>query len=874
MKILNKLTLNYLKMNRKRTLVTIIGIVLTGAMIAGITTLTASFQNFMVESERQVTGNYEARYNNIEYKNVEYIENNQNFKNVFLTSDLGGAKNPGIDKKYIEIYSYDEKALNSLNVRLVEGVLPKSSDEILISESFYLNHANKEVKIGDSITLETGKRMLENDDGSIIEQYYPADYTDGEWFEISGEKTYKLVGIIKSPKFEYDGSMCAGAITFLDRNILAKTDIVTTYLSDKVMKNIYEDTENAAKALELFADAEEMDAGISYNKYLLAYSGVSNADGVMSTMYMVMVVLIIVVAACSVVVIYNSFAISVSERKKQFGMLSSIGATKKQIRKMVLFEGIVLSIICIPLGILAGILGIWGTLGVVNPLIKSLFTEGFESLNLTLAVSYPSLIIAAVSIFITVIISVIIPAWRASRISPIDAIRQSDDVKVKAKKLRTPKFFRKIFGVEGEIALKNLKRCKKRYRTTVISLVISIVLFLTFTGFVSYMFDGFDALYVTMPYDYAMQMSSGDNLDKIDQIVEKVKQKDSSDKVVSQLLVTGGTFIKEENMASDLLNLRKDDKSLQEVYEILNGKSYVGVEVISLDDEEYARYSKEIGLSNLEDGKCIVCNYVDGLITFKKQFNLTNYKVGDKFEISRPISSNNEYEVAPEDKYTVEVAKVTDILPYGTINPYGSLYIVVNENTMKEFCDKTETVVEAMTMIETDNLLTLKDDVAEIVDEYPEVSFYNQSVKETMEMLRNLKLVIEIFLYGFIVLISLIGVSNIFNTISTNVNLRRREFANLKSMGMTDGGFNKMLNLECFFYGTKALLIGLPIGVVVGYLLNRAFSEVLVYSFTIPFKEILICAVAVYFVVFITMIYSTAKVKKENIIDVLRDDNV
>ena len=148
------------------------------------------------------------------------------------------------------------------------------------------------------------------------------------------------------------------------------------------------------------------------------------------------------------------------------------------------------------------------------------------------------------------------------------------------------------------------------------------------------------------------------------------------------------------------------------------------------------------------------------------------------------------------------------------------------------------------------------------------------NVKEEMQLVNNLKLVIQIFLYGFIALMSAIGISNVFNTISTNINLRRREFANLKSIGMTDKQFRKMLDLECIFYGTKALLFGIPIGVLICYLLNLGFGNMFEFIFRIPWLSIVICIIAIYTIVFVTMIYSTKKVRKENIIDVIRNDNV
>src|SRR5699024_9809081 len=174
--------------------------------------------------------------------------------------------------------------------------------------------------------------------------------------------------------------------------------------------------------------------------------------------------------------IYNAFAISVSERSQHLGMLSSVGATKKQKRNSILFEGAVIGAVSIPFGLVSGIGGIAVTLTFINSILQRF--DDFKT-DLTVHVT-PFVIMIAVAISIlTIFISAYIPAVRASRISAIDAIRQAKDIKLTQKKVKTSKLVRKLFGMEAEIALKNLKRHKRRYYATVLSLVISIILFLT-----------------------------------------------------------------------------------------------------------------------------------------------------------------------------------------------------------------------------------------------------------------------------------------------------------------------------------------------------------------------------------------------------------
>ncbi len=588
MGVLSKLTVNYLKLNKKRTIVTIIGIILTGAMISGITTLAASFQDFLIRSERESGGNWDASFSSIEYANVKYIENNDKFKDVFLSRKLGSAKISNEESNYLDIREYDVKAMENFHVKVIEGELPKNSDELAISATFFDNNT---YKVGDSITLAIGDRKINE---KIL---LPSDsIEDDEKFEIKNTKTYKICAKIDTPKFQRS-SECPGVISFLDLNNLKEDSIINAAVLAKNVNNIYKDTEEVSNSLNLYSG--ETENNIEYNKYVLMYYGVSGDNGFVTAIYAICAILILVVGIGSILVIYNSFAISVSERKKQFGMLSSIGATKKQIRKMVFEEGAILGIIGIPLGILTGIIGIGVTLNIVNGLMKPMFADGLENLNLELVISYPALLIAVVLIAVTIYLSVIVPARRASKISPIEAIRQVDDIKVKAKKLRTPKFLKKIYGIEGDIALKNLKRSKKRYRTTVLSLIISIVLFITFNGFVTYMFMGFNALYLTVDFDAQINISFEEDWKK-DEALKKLEEIPNMEKYAIVKDWYGHTYMDEDKLHDSLKKVISENESARSEYMAENGKIDILTEVISLNNKEYEDYLKKCRSSKIK----------------------------------------------------------------------------------------------------------------------------------------------------------------------------------------------------------------------------------------------------------------------------------
>ena len=206
------------------------------------------------------------------------------------------------------------------------------------------------------------------------------------------------------------------------------------------------------------------------NGYLISLETMSLKNSTMKVLYILSTIVIIIIIVSSVFCIKNSFDISIAEKTKQYGMFRSIGATSKQIKKNVLYEAFILGIIGIPLGILCGLLASWILIKVCNYYL-------YGTLNGITLVFNTSLISILISILlgsITIYFSALKSARRASKLSPMVAIRNSEDIKIKSKKLRTPKYIKSLFGVGGVISYKNLKRNKKKYRTTVISIVISV----------------------------------------------------------------------------------------------------------------------------------------------------------------------------------------------------------------------------------------------------------------------------------------------------------------------------------------------------------------------------------------------------------------
>ena len=228
-------------------------------------------------------------------------------------------------------------------------------------------------------------------------------------------------------------------------------------------------------------------------------------------------------------------------------------------------------------------------------------------------------------------------------------------------------------------------------------------------------------------------------------------------------------------------------------------------------------------------------------------------------------------------KYTLRSEKTIEEAPFfvsrstsvaiNMIYPYSMLESVVPEAALNQFRNTEYFLTSSNHAASFGNLAT-------VLTENGLSSRQLFDYAANVETNRNVVTIIRVFAYGFIVLISLIAAANVFNTISTNISLRRREFAMLKSVGMTQKGFSRMMNYECLLYGSKALLLGLPVSCGITYLIYRAVTTAYETSFHLPWAAIGIAVLSVFLVVFATMMYAMSKVKKDNPIDALKNENL
>lgn len=919
MKILNKVTLEVLKKNRVRTAVTIIGILLSAAMFTAVTVSITSLKNYMLETAIAEEGEWEGSLYGIGQDVAQEVMGDAKVDRAFGIYEIGymnladSFKNGSEAVEWTDDYQPylqfcslfgDISSAQALaKFELIEGRMPESENEILLSEEF-INYGRRKFKIGDTITGSIGYRefegqLLNGHNDLVVKMMAAEEGSLSEGGEEAGRKavrvvaerlvtdgtrkTYTVVGVCSytakhhaTPGYTV---FCGGGISAGER-LSSGRGFTSVFFTMKKQSGLFD-----------FLDRYQASAfDYDYHSHLLYTNGISRADSFTSVYFGLGTILCIIIVFGSVALIYNAFSISVNERIKQFGLLASIGATKRQLRQSVLFEACTVSLFGIPLGIGAGILGMSITFYALRYRFVGLI--GSASIPFSLHVEPWALIAAAVLAFFTVLVSAVIPAKKAMRIPAIEAIRQNSEIRVNRRAVRTRGFLHRLFGMEGTLADKNFRRNRKKYRATVISLFVSIVLFISASSFVEYLKDSATSVSVADNYDfrYYVYPDRGYTAGEVCDVIKPVAGVAKAFTVTS---LYNPTLVEWSMLSDEYAKWAEEagdygyDRELARE-ETGRDRAVITAYFYFMQDEEYIAYTKECGLA--EQGwfsqrrEALVFDSVRLELTGKR------YSKVDMLREKSGVFTGNSYEIlydndgeAGEDHdrltegkefvlpYTVVDAEV----PIGVNGKYLSLvYPLSALDALEEIAAQGMYMSDMVYVVGDGNLTEIYDDICKelTAQGISNHSFYNIAQSDAFE--RNMIVIINVFSYGFIVLISLIAAANVFHTVSTNISLRRREIAMLESVGMTKKGLHKMLNYECLLYGIKSLCYGLPVAILVTFAIYRVVNKGYVQSFYIPAGSIAVAVFSVFLVVFATMFYSVVKLEKNSLVETLKNENV
>ena len=860
MNVLKKCCFRSMKENRKRTLVTIIGVVLATALITGVACLAVSFRVSMIAYEEERNGSFHYCFYEVGPENIKIFKNNHNIESFGLVEEIGyaelkGSQNP--DKPYLYIGAADVQGMEAIALHLKEGRLPENASELVIGRHIRSNGL-VDLKVGDVLTLEVGNRMS---DGCKLNQGDSYTYESETLMPVE-EKTYTIVGIVERPNYVVEERMAPGysAFTLLEEPGQAPANVYAVYtgwglrhasqvnagilgvsedLYDRYYVNLNVCTEEEMEQIK------ETASGVSKNYWLLKWIQLSFSDSTISMLYSMAGLAMLIIVVTSVFCIRNAFDISLTEKMKLYGRLSSVGTTSAQQKKMVYYEALFLGVTGIPLGILSGVLASVILVKVVSGLVETAL-----DVPLIFGVSFPAIAAAAVLAAVTILLSARKSARRAAKLSPIGAIRGNDSIRIRRRELKCPRFVDKLFGVGGRIAYKNLKRARAKYRTTVISIVVSVAVFIGLTTFTQLLAFATGFYYENRQYQIQVTLR-GDNAYERAQLLAALDGVEAVDiRQAFSMNVTGSEIPFTHNYES-VFGVEEEEP----------------IGFITLGDSGYAEYCRLLGISveKAQEKAIVLAEYENTY--FSEEDNkihttsgrIADYRAGDVIEGEDG-----------ENKISVEVLLQTDKKPMSMESEiHNFVTLIVSDRWAAEHlaleegrwvyvyfrCEDASALEESIRMNLTNNF-----------------SLYNYDADYKSQ--KAIYTVLSIFLYGFITVVALIGITNIFNTITTNMELRAPDFAMLRSVGMTGREFRRMIWLEGFFYGGKALLIGIPFGLVLSLGFHRALAEGIETGFQVPWAGIAIAVAAVAALLFGIMHYSMGRIKRKNIIETIQNENI
>ena len=859
------ITKKTLKQNRTRTWLTIIGVLLSTAMITAVTTFGASFRQFLIDYTIQQDGNWHVSISNLTENDLKHITDNDSVAHTTVLTSIGTAPSEDLadsfpSNPYFYIQSMPDTALEELPVSLSSGRLPQNDSELIVPD--YLSHYNSELlglSTGNSLTLDID---IGNDNTTPLTAEIKKDFT------IVGTYSHFPNSSFGSGGHEvFCGSLSKSFSKILsDARISDAENAFSAYIRFQHPKDTYQLTE------KLISEFESV--SWSYHASLLRWYGVSDHSHLLPILIGLCVVLVLLIMGGSILLIYNAFSISLRERTAQFGLLSSIGATKNQLRHSVFFEAFIVSGIGIPLGLIFGIGGIGVTLHFIGESI-TMWIHG-TAYGIPLKISTAPMIVSIVTSLMTVFISAWIPSRRIQSLSPMDAVHSRSDVVLRPADVRVSRLTLHLFHTEGMLAQKYYRRDRCKYRTTILSLSMSMILFVSATLFTDYLINTGTFVLTAPEWELECNLFHSPTDDTIRQFKQILNEDNTIKETKEFRSLRPCVPIPADLIAKETANYFGLHSSADQQFYYLSASLYV------FPDNVFSDYAKEHGIApdTYLESDSLQCIYTSNIRLFNSET--------DRYEDCEPIRfpKNSELTLGtltiPSESEADSLPHLTDIaslkltdqveqLPDALSGYEEPLSLILPESLYRKYIDTLEPFSPRYTFLlkcpefkttywnlqktlqDTD--LKKQADIVNLAKEY--------------ETDRNLLTAIRVLTYGFLILISLISIANVFHTVSTNLMLRRREFAMLRSIGMTPSSFQKMLNYECLIYGLRSIFYGVPVSLFISFILYRILRTGADISYLFPWKAVLISTAGIFFIVFLSMFYTASKLKKQNIIQEL-----
>lgn len=821
-----QLTGKYLKANKKRSILTIIGIVLSVALIASIGFFLKGIQDAEIQTYKGIYGSWHVEFTKVDNSLLSKAINNPKVSRSGLMQpeediqlDKGVALTPTIAS---------DKALELLPYKIKEGRLPNNKNEIAVEE-WTSKYIKAGIKIGDTVSLNNVKYKLVG------------------FLENNQQTQLKNKGILLSKSNNIDMSKAALLLEISPKaNLKTAVSEIDKLSSDK--------------------------KAVINNSYVIDLQGGGN-DSATKAMFTTVAIVIAIIVIATIAVIYNSFQISVVERMKQFGLLRAVGMTPKQLRSMVLREATILAVIAIPIGLVCGILAIYG----IQLSFKLIGAD--QVLPMDISISPAVLLISTGVGIVSVYFSALLPAFFAGKISPLVAISSRNSIAKEKIKRRKHRLTRKILGFEGDLALKNIKRNKKRYRITVFSIVISVTLFVTFKSFMDMVINVNGTANEGSKMHFSViqshRQSKTEKTYISSDIINKISKLDTVNKVYKGYESFQFTeYIDKSNELAQVKNYNGFYNTAK-----LDGieKTMFPLGFLTIYDENSLEASKkylsagsiDISRLNNENGVIIINNgYVRDKITHKKYSGpIVNIKIGDEIELK-----NNDKTSTDTTVKKVKVLAIVNNDPFDSTSAIEGIKLITTEQVAKNLTglSNINPLGAGIQLKDIKNEDTAKKQIEAATQDDPSLSVIDNIDDNRKQS--SIMLMIEILVYGFVIVVSLIGSVNIINTLTTNIILRKREFAALKAIGLTQKGLRKMITLEGILYGIEGTIIGSILASGLSYLMYKGMIGIQDFAWSIPWVGIAIAGAAALIIGYLSVLSPLRRINRENIIETIRED--
>lgn len=882
MNILMTYTWDYLWRNRKSSVGIMIALLIATTMLATLTGILYTFYTDELRLIIEEEGHWHAElFDSTPGDKLKYVTGHPNVETVMIKGpwEIAAIEDPrrpylamrGLTSNYWEFMPEHQA--------IIEGRIPQREDELVISKQFFEHHP--ELKVGDQITLPIGERRVGFQTLEVMEPFH-----DGEFYHQKTTRTYTIVG-----KFDITTSSltpCYLAYGFLDEASIGAEDDLTVYMRFYNPRSTYKDINEIAQSVgytpDVHGDYMVRVNGALLKKYLI-FPPDQRGDVKlwMLSQPLMLVMLAILVTAVFIFIIHNAFALSANARLKQLGMLKSIGATPKQIRRSVIFEGMILSVIPLPIGLVVGRFLSGRLFAYINSL-EALQNEFIFSYGLPAAL--PAVLLALATVWF----STLIPARKVSRLTPIEAIRQGGDGQLKPPK-RTPLISR-LLGIEGELAQNTLTARRRSYRTATISLTLSFLLFSGFLNIIavndarSYVYTSLDE---SETREVSLYLEDGNLTQR--EFEAKLRSVKGVENIVFISEAPAGLWVTSEMASKELQAMGGLEAIIATgkypVYED-HGRFRIRTNLFTLDDESFEKYCKEIGADpswfyDTATPRTIVVNQTLDAVNS----NLRNQVRIPFLQISQGELLEGIENIYPEDvgtfTFTTEVGFITDRMPtmdgqYGSYQLLQVLprsqYLRLTENFSELRAARAKRVFVSIKVTDPSLIQPVTDEIKGLADVWYGSGDY--TLWNTLEKEANMKSGVGLWklimtcIAGFL---ALIGISNVFSTVSSNLRQRRKEFAMLRSVGLDPKGIKKMLTLEAVLFGLLPIALSIPlVGIIILAFLK--INMIYLHEF-LPFFPLLpICGFALLIVLSVMLAYrwGSKTLYRDGMVEVLKNE--